>query len=53
MNLQKATLEQLKAAAYDELIKLEQARVNLRACNAELTRREELEKQKEVKEKAG
>lgn len=39
MTLQEATLEQLKAIAYDELVKIEQIQNNLQIINSEIAKR--------------
>lgn len=41
MNVKEATLEQLKSAAYDQLVILEQTQLNLRILNEEIKSRNE------------
>lgn len=39
MTIDQATTEQLKAAAYDELARIEQSKANLQVINAEIAKR--------------
>lgn len=50
--MDKYTVEQLKALAYDQMVSLERSQTNLRLINAELSKREEAPKEPKKKKNA-